>query len=121
MIIPKRSENPVEKRKSSAPKPKAWLYAVVVCLCTVLSKVLFRLKITGQKTKSFTGFNRRSCQNDSAHLFCFKGSYSESYREIGFTCSCRTYADSYRIVFYCFNIIFYFPRKWWFTTFSISR
>lgn len=40
----------MEKRKSSVPKPKAWLYAVVVCLCTLLAKVLFRLKITGQKS-----------------------------------------------------------------------
>jgi len=40
----------VEKRKSSAPKPKAWLYFLIFWLCRLLAKVLFRLKITGQKS-----------------------------------------------------------------------
>lgn len=40
----------MEKRKSSAPKPKAWLYFLIFWLCRLLAKVLFRLKITGQKS-----------------------------------------------------------------------
>ena len=40
----------MEKRKSSVPKPKAWLYFLIFWLCRLLAKVLFRLKITGQKS-----------------------------------------------------------------------
>ena len=40
----------MEKPKSSTPKPQAWLYLLVRWFCCLLSKVLFRLKVTGQKS-----------------------------------------------------------------------
>ena len=40
----------MEKRKISTPKPQAWLYVLVRWLCCLLSKVLFRLKVTGRKS-----------------------------------------------------------------------
>ena len=40
----------MEKPKSSTPKPQAWLYLLARWFCCLLSKVLFRLKVTGQKS-----------------------------------------------------------------------
>lgn len=40
----------MEKRKSSTPKPQTWLYLLVQGFCCLLSKLLFRLKVTGRKS-----------------------------------------------------------------------
>lgn len=39
----------MEKRKSSTPRPQTWLYLLVQWFCCLVSRLLFRLKITGQK------------------------------------------------------------------------
>jgi len=37
----------MEKAKSNTPQVKGWLYALAFAFCTVVSRLLFRLKITG--------------------------------------------------------------------------
>ena len=40
----------MEKRKSTTPKPRPLIYLLARWFCCILSRLVFRLKVTGQKS-----------------------------------------------------------------------